>query len=241
MDAQTLERLLTNQADIIQQLKSRNAASIWDDSRSRPRKQLRMVIPLDVAATEANPFVISNPFNGFYVVSATDANVSVNLSLTSPEKQNITEYTSIKLNDSGTFSEPIRAAYLTWSAQTGKSITIMFYLGIDFRPGSLVSAISGGVVITTGTGMTPVASVSVATTATLIAAADSTRKKTTIQNLGMQDVFISGTNTVVGTGAALGLNGIKLQPGALYEWTNTGAIYGIAVGAASVVSINTET
>lgn len=239
--ADDLQSLLTNQKAIIDALLARNQAGIRLNSDTRPRLQLRMVLPLDVAATAQNPFPVSNPFNGFYVESTSDSTVSINLSLTSPESQNMLNYTALKQNDSANFDEPIRAAYLTWASQPGKSLTIIFYLGIGFRPGTLNVSTSGGVSIGTGSGMTPAVSVLVTNAATALLTADASRKKATLQNLGTAPVFISGTNAVVGAAGGAGvLTGIQLLPGATYEWMNTGTCFGITDSGSSIISINKE-
>ena len=224
----------------------RQDALIRKNSDARARLTWRVVIPLDTASTGANPLHISDPFTGYYIENATSTSTAVKVSLTSNEDININNYVTVSQKDSFYSEEPVRGCYLTWAQQTGQTMTIVFFLGPDFRPGSFLTTFAGGVVVTTGASMTPNACVAVATgAATLIAAALSTNKKTTITNLDLANtVWISGTSGVVsGTGAVVAgttLVGIPIPPGASYEWTNTGAIYGSADNATVNVAVNVE-
>lgn len=239
MESQQIFELLTNQKLIIDRLISDQSALIRYSSDERPVPHFRKVLALDTAASDSNPEIVSFPFNGYAVEDATDDTVSVKLAVNSISKESTQQYKTLKNNDSADSDTVFRKGVLMWDAQAGKTLTIVFFLGVKFRPGSLRSVISGGVVVTTGSGMTPQTKVSVVTSATSIVAADANRKKVTFQNLGANDVFISGTSAVtLDTGTK---PGIKLEPGDLYEYVGQGAIYGIARGAASNISIQTET
>lgn len=238
MNAVEAQKFLTDFQKIFQQTLAKFYASVRSTSDTIPFRQQRIVLDLTTAASRGNPYKIGFPFTALRVETATDNDVNVRLSLNSDTDQQIDNYTKLVKNDSMEFSSPQYNGWLTWTAQSGKSITLILYVDVAFRSGTQTSTLSGGVVISAGSGMTPQTSVSVATTATLIFASSSSRYKNTIQNLGSNDVYISGVNTVTDdTGST---PGILLQPGASYEWINSGACYGIAKGAASTVSINTE-
>ena len=238
MQQKEMQDFLTNFQNIFQQTLAKFYASVRSASDTIPVRQQRITLDLTTAAAKGNPYKIGFPFTAIRVETATDNDVNVRLSLNADTDQQIDNYTKLVKNDSMEFSAPQNNGWLTWTAQSGKSITLILYVDVAFRSGTQTSTLSGGVVITAGSGMTPQTKVSVLTTATLLFAASTTRYKNTIQNIGSNDVYISGINTVtIGSGI---LPGILLQPGDTYEWINSGACYGIADGAASTVSINTE-
>lgn len=238
MQQKEMQDFLTNFQNIFQQTLARFYASVRSSGDSIPIRQQRITLDLTTAASRGNPYKIGFPFTALRVESATDNDVNVRLSLNSDTDQQIDNYTKLVKNDSMEFSSPQSNGWLTWTAQSGKTITLILYVDVAFRSGTQTSTLSGGVVITAGSGMTPQTPVSVLTTVTTLFTASATRYKNTIQNLGSNDIYISGINTVtIGSGI---LPGIKLSPGDTYEWINAGACYGIADGAASTVSINTE-
>jgi len=213
--------------------------AIGGDRDLRPRKIAKYVIDLSTARDASSPFEINEAFDAFFVEAATDNNTLCSMILTSGFSDATRNPMVLKKNSEAEFSEPTNRALITNAAQSGKTITILLFMGVKYRSGQLLSELTGGVIVTTGTGMTPQTKVSVGVAATQIFASDSTRKKATIQNIGGNRIFISGTNTVTLDSGTL--PGIILDPGDVYEWINTGACYGIADGAACDVSINTET
>lgn len=237
---QEMRDLLKTQAEIIGEALAKNQAQIRFNSDARPRLQLRIPIALDVASTEQNPFFISNPFNGFYVESATDSSTLVKLVLTSPEAQNMKNYTTVKLNDSGSFDQTISKSWLLWDSQPGKIMTLVFYLGVQFKPGSQNSVSSGGLALAYGSGMTPNASVSVTTAATLLFAASTARKKVTISNLTGAQIYLSGVNTLTGGSTVGNTIGVPVPVGGSYEWLNSGACYALTDSGTATVALNTE-
>lgn len=233
-----LARLPASQQQLIEASLSKNAAAIRRDSEMRPRLQLRIPLELDAARTAQNPFVISAPFTAFYVEEATDTNVSIRMSLTSPEGQNISQYTTLRENDSGEFEDPIRAAYLTWPAQVGKTLTLVIYLGVAFRPGSQISVNSGGVSINDGSAVANSVVTLAAAAATVLFAADATRKVGSAFNDTGATLYLGGTATVTDTGAT---KGFPWLPGAPLTWRNTAALYCYNPGGTVSTTILTET
>lgn len=194
---------------------------------------------LGTAKTIELPFKIGFGFRSVFVRDATDSNVQVSLRPYGPDQVN--GDIPLKYNDSVVFPTRIPQAVLTWSAQTSKTMTLVFFLNGEFRSGSQVSSTAGGVSVTTGTAMAPSAPVAVGITAVQLLAASSTRKKATIGNpLGSGiNLWISGTSAV--TNAAGGFPGILLEPGDYYEFLNQGTLFGIASAASVNVTIQTET
>lgn len=205
----------------------------------RPRMAMRVTVDLTTAATAQNPMVIANPFNGVYVESATDTSTTVQLSFVALDKYATDNYTSLKQNDSFKSDKEIKNAVLTWSAQASKSITLVFYLGIDFRPGSQLSTFAGGVSIIDGSSLSSAAigsagssaTVSVTTSATQVCPSDTSRKRI--------DFYVPGA-VWIGDGAVeRGLRGIYF-PGGIYSWRNTTSLYMISVAGTLTVTGNVQ-
>lgn len=212
------------------------------NSDLRPALVIRIPIDLSTARDKSTPMQIDGPFDGFYVENSTTTPGAVG-QIAFSGREHLSNYIQIGQNDVDNFEEPIRELFFMNTAQAGVTLTLILFLGMRFQSGALNSQITGGVVISSGQSMTPKACVSVLTTATLIVAADTTRKKTTITNLSGATIWISGTNAVAsGTSAVAGTTtvGIPLGAGAIYEMTQTGALYGIVDTGTALVSINTE-
>ena len=232
---------LSSQREYIQGSMNKQEALIRKNSDFRPRLIIRVPLDLSTAATQSNAYHVADPFNGFYVESATDSSATVKLSCTSNEKHNLDNYTTVSLKDAAEAQEPIRGAFLTWDAQAGKTMTLVFYLGLNFKPGSYVTATGGGVSEYYGTAMSPAAAVSVTSTATLVSASSSTAKRRTIQNISGVGIYISGASTVVGAvGGAGTLIGLYIPVGGSYEWLNQDDIYAITDAGTAIVSIQVE-
>lgn len=232
---------LPNQKGITNDRLTSQDAAIRYASDVRPALQRRVTIDLDTASTDQSLYEVGFQANAFYVESATDSSTTVSMVMVSVEQAQTLNYTKLKLNDSGIFSQPVNNVYLKWAAQAGKSITIVFYIGVEFRPGSFLLSLTGGVTLTTGSGMTPVAAVTVTNAATALLIADTTRKKTTLQVLNGPGIYISGVNTVVGIAGGAGTTiGYFIPAGGSFEITGSGAYFGITDAGSSLVGINTE-
>lgn len=211
------------------------------NSDLRPALQLRIPIDLTTARNATNPLKVSGPFSGFYVENAsTSTGALAKLSLSSPEQGNLANYTQITKNDSAKFTEPVKDIFITNTAQSGSTLTLILYFGVEIKPGSYNADIAGG--ISTGSGMTPEGAVSLAAaTVKEIWDASISATKVTLTNIGGDTVWISGTNGVKsGTNAVAGDTvGIPVAAGGIFEWTNSGPIYGIS-DAGTLLSVNYE-
>lgn len=246
MDLSSIAGGSVSQDDIIAASLAQNAALTRKNSDLRPALQLRYPIDLSTARTNDSPLKIGGPFDGFYVENAgtTDSSTQARISYSSNEKGNLDNYTTIAQNDSASFSEPVREIFITNTAQSGKTLMLILYLGVGFKPGSMINTLSGGVTVVTGSGMTANAATLVTTAAGALFTTNAARKKVTIQVLTGAGIYISGINTLCGaSGGATGLIGIFVPVGGTFEWTNTGACYALVdTGAPSaLVSLNTET
>lgn len=230
---------LKTQKEVVLNGQIERDAFIRKNSDLRPKLQIRVDLDLSVARTVRNPYVVEGPFDGFFVEATSTIGTTVKQSITSKDNYNLSEYTTLKINSSGTFKTPVRRAILTWTAQAGKTMTIVYYNECTFRPGSTVSEMSGGVVPTTGDTLTPLANVQVTGVATLISAAGAAKKKRTVQVLQGVTIWL-GDNTVQAGNAVGTRGGVRIQVGQAWEYTGTGAIYGITNGGNATVSVLEE-
>lgn len=221
---------------LIQDTNLRQKAGILRSSDQRPKLSVRVPIALDVARSASDPLVIIQPFNGFYVESTTDSSTSVKMGLGSVDKYNTDNYSTLKENDAAFSPEEIRGCTLFWDAQAGKEMTIVFYVGVEFRPGSLLSVITGGVTINEGSALTQAglgaagnaSSVACSTSIAQLLASDSSRK--------VAKLFNPGTDLWVGNAAVTAGVGLYWPSNTWLTVRNTAAIYAIAAAGTSTVT-----
>ena len=208
------------------------AADIRYNSDVRPASVQRITLSADqlgTAVAEGNPLVIPFPFDSFHVEAATDQTVEVKLSLGSERNsRSIQNYKAIKLNDAGVCGSIQTGCALTWSAQSGKTMTIVFFIGFAFNPGSQLSLTAGGVSVSSGSAVTNAVVTLAAAAATAIFAQDATRK----QGTWINDTGITQYAGPVGVTATGSTKGLPVLPGATFVWQNTAALYLYNTGAA---------
>lgn len=234
--------------DRINDINVQNQAETRRSSDLRPRMALRLTIQLDTAATAQNPFIIPNPFNGVYVEAAyasstptvADSTVNVQLGLGGLDKYVTDNYTSLFLNASFKADTTVKQAVLTWSAQAGKVIVLVFYLGIDFRPGSQVSIINGSISIIGGSAIATGTlgsganqnNLSVTNAAAVqLCAVNASRKSFNFYTTS--DIWVGDSSVAVNRGT-------KIFAGSQFFYQNTGTLYAIADVATSTVSGSEE-
>jgi hypothetical protein len=210
-------------AHILNLADEQKRARIFESNTQRPFIIQSMVIPLDTARLDNQPLKIGFPFKALWIQDATDSSVVVNIRAGGRDLTN--SPFKLRLNDVWKLDDPIAEAYLDWSAQSGKSITILFSLTSDFTSGRNVSVNSGGVSINEGDSFTTAQVTMTAATATLIKAQNSSRKVLAVQNNTGADLWVGGL-TVSNTGAT---QGIKVPANGIYYWRNTAALYGYSV------------
>lgn len=205
-------------------------ARIQNDIANRPFQVQRLVLDLTTARLETDPLIISFPFRSIFVQDATDNGVIVNFRPTTTDS--IQSYFGLKKNDSWNVDSAISRGYLHWSAQSGKTITIIFFTDAEFKSGSQISVNSGGVAINEGSTAEAATRVQLsATTAAAIAPANSDRKVCLIENATGADLYIAGTSAVTNSGAT---RGVRVAAGDFIEWRNTAALYGYSVAGGDV-------
>jgi hypothetical protein len=224
-----MSEIFTREAadEILRRITEGARAAIFQGSTQKPFGIQKEVVDLSTASV--NPKRIGFPFRSIYVESATD--VLANISLKPNSSDSFQSAIKLKQNDSWSRDLPVSEAYLSWDAQPGKTITLVYMLDSEFRSGSQISVTGGGVSIVDGSTVTgPTRVTLAATTAAAIAPALSTRKKATIENKTGADLYI-GDSTVTNSGAT---EGIKVAAGGIIYWQNTGALYGYSVAGGNV-------
>lgn len=208
-------------------------AAIFDGSTQKPFSCRPVTFNLSTAATVGAAAVVGFPFKSFWVASATDVNVSVNFLPDASDQFDSTQTFNggipIKYNDTWASEYPKSKGFFTWSAQTGKSITIIFFVDSIFTPGQQVSVNGGGVSISEGSSFTTTRVDLTAATATLALASDSLLKVAQIQNNTGAEVWF-GNSSVSNTGANLG---IRVPAGSIFVWKNSSALYAYSVAGGS--------
>jgi Tfp pilus assembly major pilin PilA len=198
-----------------------NRNQLWDAASNDRAEFLPVTYALDTARNQENAIKIPFSFKSFKVESATDSSTEVRL--VRGRNFNGAFSMAVKQNDANNFRAQ-NEGWLYWDAQAGKSITILFAVDADFRPGSLVTEQNGAVTIGEGTSITTAAVGTATTTAAAIVAADTDRKITVIQNQGTVPVYFGGS-TVTASGGAR--PGFKVNPGESIQWRNSAALYAI--------------
>lgn len=206
-------------------------AKIYQGNTQRPFSVQKITLDLSNSRLETDPFKIGFPFKSLYVQTATDVYVSLNVKLLT--RDTTQSSFPIRLNDTFTNEDEIAEAYLDWSAQPGKSITLIFFLESEFKSGSQISVTGGGVSIVDGSSIALGTVTLTATTTTAIAPADPLRKKATIQNKTGADLYV-GDSTVTNAGAT---EGVLIPNNGIIYWNNTSALYGYSVGGGKVQRI----
>lgn len=187
-----------------------------------------LTIPLDTASIDGKPYVLNFGFRSFVVLSATDSSTYVNMQL-ADDSTNVDKF-PVKNNASLRLPFPVQKAFLTWPAQAGKSISILFFLRGEFSTNLLVSSNSATQTPYIGDTVTSLAGAQVTTTAAALFAYDLTRKSMMINNQSGQSIWIGGS-TVTAKGGAR--PGIEIVAGGSFEWTSAAACYAITSGAST--------
>lgn len=201
-------------------------AELFRSNTQRPNAVQPLVLDLSTARDSSNPLKVSFGYRSLYVQDATDIYAEVSIF---PVRESLSSF-KMRKNDAWITDQMAAESYLTWEAQSGKTMTLVFFTDSQFMSGSQISVTGGGVSITNGSTFSQSLVALVAATATQIVAVDSTRKNLTIQNLTGSDIWL-GPAAVSNTGAT---TGFKLSAGATTEWKNTAALYGFSVGGGNI-------
>jgi len=217
--------------------KAERDAAIYEASLS-PYNVRKIVVDLTTAKSETDsiPFRIGFPFQSFLVVDATDSIANVNMRLYGRDQQN--DMLPLKKGIQVTFPFPINEAYISWAAQAGKTITFIFFVYGEMKTNIFDLQNSGGVSIYDGSSVVTETAGVATTTAAVLFAASTVRKKVFIQNFDSIDVYLGDSAVTDETGTK---PGIRVPPGGSYEWRSSSACYIIAGSAGTANKIGLTT
>lgn len=194
-------------------------------------------IPLDVAPL--NPLKLPSPMKSIVLKDTTDETVRVSLVLGTDAAFAVQNAYPMDHNEVLNFPDPIPLAYLTWTAQAGKTATLYIGINAEIKPGKIITVQSGTVGLSEGLAVTTLASVNVTGVATQIVAPDTNARVITIEHRGGAPIYLGDSSVKSPTGAVVGDKiGMTLQPGGTYDFRNAGALYGITDGTTELVSIS---
>lgn len=214
-----------------------DTTQIYGGNDESPFVAQTFTIDLSTAKSEQDPFIIGFPFKTIVIKgAATDSTSTINV--------------KFNKNDSGISTVPMivndvlnanvinAKAFLSWSAQAGKTITVIVYLHANYSSGSLVN--SGSVSVSPSSGFKALANPALgAATAAVLIASNVLAKRRTLQNNDTASIWI-GPSNVTNAGAT---RGIELLTGSSTEISSSAAIYGYSVAgfAAGGITVLEET
>ena len=200
-----------------------NKAYIQSAQSNAPSAIRKQVIDLSSAPT--NPLEIGFPMKAVYIYDASDASTLIQLRPFSNSENN--DWVPLKVKDVLNFDAPINKCFLTWAAQPGKTLTIVFFTDANFTSGSFINQFQGDSGSSIQTLQSPINSA----TATGVVAQDTTRKKATFYNVGPATVWIGDFSVSPN-------NGIPIFPGDYYVYENSALLYGILDALAPTQNVN---
>lgn len=214
---------------ILMDMKLQRRAEIFDGTTVNPFEVQSLTLDLSTARLSTDPLLIGFPFRSLFMRSATDNSVAV--TFRPQTRDSFQSGVDLKLNDSLDFDIQQSGGYLSWAAQSGKSITIVFFVNARFVSGSQVSQTAGGVAIVDGSSFTRTVTTLAAATATSILSTDTTRKISNIQNNTGASIFV-GDSTITGSGATVGY---EVAAGSTFQWRNTAQLYAYSVAGGPIL------
>jgi len=223
---------------VINNINVNEQAQIRRSSDLRPKLQFVVTLDLSVGRDASNPYIVSQPFNGIYVQVATSTVTQVNMSIGGTDKYATDNAFKLLPNASFYSEEEVKQCLLTWFAQPGAFMSIVFFIGIDFRPGSILTQISGFVTQSEGsntvtgslgaTGITGAVTVA-SGSATQICPANPTR--------GCIDFYTDQSIWVGDNGVnAAGKIGTFIAGGKNFKFKNQGPLWAVADSTTATVS-----
>jgi len=191
-------------------------ASLIQSQENTPLEVMTITFDLSTTRTREQAFPISFPHKCIYV--------STNyLADTNDTVQGVVP---LKSKDVLSHEFPKAKGYLYWSAQSGKSISLVFFVKSDFKSGSFLLQNTNA----SFSSYTTNAVVSVSTTAVALT---STGNNSTFYNDGAHTVY-------VGSSGVTGATGLPIPSGSERTFNNSGTLYGITSSGTSTVRILSE-
>lgn len=210
---------------ILQSIKDQDDASLIQAQADAQLEIISLTLDLTTARLATDPFVIGFPFRSVFIREATDQLVNVNMRVNS--RDSMQGSVAIKLNDSFTLPRIVKSGYLHWSAQSGKSITLVFFLSGEFRSGSQLSLTAGGTAISEGSSVTNATKTLTAGAASVIFTANTLRKVGMARNTLGETIYLGPAGVDASTG-------FPWAVGEVLSYKNTAALYGYTVGGGTL-------
>lgn len=224
MDRKSSDQILNRQDQLDQ-------AAIFQGNTQHPFSTQTIIIALDTARGDGDPYKVGFPFKSVFVKVATDTTTT--LSLKSDTQDLIQSGYPLTYNDALEFTSPVSSAYLTWAAQSGKSMTLVFSLNASIRPGSQLSISAGGTSISEGSSFVNAQKTLVAATALSVFSQNFLRKVGVLQNTTGASIWV-GAVTVTNSGATIG---IEVPAGGSFIWKNTAQLYAYSIGGGLITTM----
>jgi len=213
-----------------------DAISRGDDAYIAQALQLNpsaiRVQTIDLSTAPTNPVLVNFPFKSVYVASASDSSALVSMRPFSDSENN--DYAPLRLKDSVGWDYSISRCFLTWTAQAGKTMTLVFFTDAKFTSGSFNTQVTSSL---DGTSINDFSSVTVTAdgTAKLI---DSTHNVIEVFNEGPGDLWVGGSGVSAAAGAE---KGYRLPAGYGKRYRNSGSLYYACLTAGTIFRYQTET
>lgn len=214
---------IANFRQLFAQMLSQDEAGLFASTVGENPPVRYLTLDLTTAKLAGAPYEISFGFRSFVVLNTTDSSVSVNMRIGSRDT-NVDSF-PVKNNASLVLPYPVQKAFLDWSAQSGKSISILFFTRGTFSTNQLVSSLAAIVTLGDGDTATTQAGAQALAAGGQLFAADSARKCMLIENQSGGPIYIGSSGVTVPGGAT---PGFTIQAGGSYEWRSTAACYAIA-------------
>ena len=171
-------------------------------------------------ADEGNRFAL--PFVGFWVVSTNDENFQVEMYVNGDNNFGDSIPLSPQMNPEFSNGGVFAGCVLSWPAQPGKYIEIIFFHEFSVRLGTLKASQTNSTNLSDGSIFNN-DNKSVTSTPSIILDASGTRKKGTIYNQSPLTLYVGSQATLVH--ADYQKKAKKIAPGNEFVWRNSAAIY----------------
>lgn len=220
--------------DVLAPDKLREKAELLQSEHSRPFNIQKIQLQLDTARTSSNPFELAGGFRSIWIAEATDPTVQVNLTLHSRDVPAISGAIPMKMRDCFAMPSKVAKAYITHTAQAGKTVTIFIALDGEFRSGLTTSVNSGGVSLNDGASFTrTIVATNAGAPAVSLFPQDLNRKCGSFVNDTGADMWV-GEAGITNAGAT---KGRLVSPLETFIWRNTAQLYAYTAAAQNIAII----
>lgn len=224
---------VANFREMFAQMLSQDEAGLFASTVGENPPVRYVTLDLTTAKLAGAPMELSFGFRSFVVLNTTDSSVSIRMRIGSRDT-NVDSF-PVKNNASLVLPYPVQKAFLDWDAQSGKSISILFFTRGVFSTNQLVSSLAAVVTLGDGDTADTQNGAQVLAAGGQLFAADSARKCMLIENQSGQPIYIGSSVVDVPGGAQ---PGFTIQDGGTYEWRSTAACYAISATDTAATGIS---